>query len=239
MASVNDILFGTPAPTPQIDEALGNETAEQKRVRELLMAQLGRSQNFDPGIAGIQGQQQSQVDALQRQARSEGAATMAARDQLRRQTAAIGSQAAGARGVTAGAAQRSAAAQQAALGVEGTRALGQVRAGEQAAAQNQIAGLLNQQLQGQLAGNQQDLAAQQQQLGILVQMGQMSAEEAQRRLAIAQMNAQLQAQQPGQAGILPGVITAGSTIAGALIGGPPGAVAGNAAGNALSPALTR
>jgi len=236
---VTDILFGTPPPNPQIDESLGEETAEQKRVRELLMAQLGQSQSFDPGISKIQGQQQSQVEALQRQARGEGAATMAARDQLRRQTAAIGSQAAGARGVTAGAAQRSAAAQQSALGVEGTRALGQVRAGEQAAAQNQVSSLLNQQLQGQLAGNQQDLAAQQQQLGILVQMGQMSAEEAQRRLAIAQMNAQLQAQQPGQSGIAPGLLTGASTIAGLILGGPPGAAAGNAAGNALGPALTR
>ena len=236
---VTDILFGTPPPNPQIDESLGEETAEQKRVRELLMAQLGQSQSFDPGISKIQGQQQSQVEALQRQAQGEGAATMAARDQLRRQTAAIGSQAAGARGVTAGAAQRSAAAQQSALGVEGTRALGQVRAGEQAAAQNQVSSLLNQQLQGQLAGNQQDLAAQQQQLGILVQMGQMSAEEAQRRLAIAQMNAQLQAQQPGQSGIAPGLLTGASTIAGLILGGPSGAAAGNAAGNALGPALTR
>lgn len=238
---VKEFLLGTPGAKPG-DEAIRNQAYLDERFKGLIEAQPGQLQRtgIDQAMAeqrGTLGRMTGLAGQLQAQAAGRGGAgTMAAERNLLNQQRGIQSMAASTRGITAGAAMRAAAQQNAILAAEGAGQIGQVRAAEQEAALGQLQGLYGQQagIQGQMAGMEAGIAGQnlqaqqdQQRLALAAMGGLQGMDEAekQRQLAIIEANR--------KAGALGALLSAGGTMIGGAFGGPVGASAGGAVGGAV------
>lgn len=236
-------LWGTPGATAE-DTELRNREFLDAKLKGMIEGQAGQIQRagIDQAMAeqrGTLGRMTGLAGQLQAQAAGRGGAgTMAAERNLLNQQRAIQSMAASTRGITAGSAMRTAAQQNAILAAEGAGQIGQVRAGEQAAALGQLQGLYGTQagMQGQMAGLEagisgQNLQAQQDQqrlaLAATGQLQGMDQAEVDRLMAVAEAN-----KKPGLVGL--GLQFAPQIIGGAM-GGPAGAAAGARVGGAMSP----
>ena len=192
-------------------------------------------------------QQGSLADRLQAigMGTQKGAGEMAVDRQMGQAMAAQQAMARSARGSNAALAGRQMARTSADIGVAGAGQAAQAQLQDQAAANQQLGGVL-----GGMRGQDIDFAGQNAQLTQNVNLANQTAQFNQRQQQLqylsqllgidqAELNAKLGAQQmaANSQGVLPGLLTAAGTVAGAVVGGPKGAQAGGAAGGAVGGAV--